>query len=139
MKASIFYRIAAVILLLFAVGHTLGFRQTDPSWGLDGMLASMRSIHFNAMGFSRTYWDFFVGAGFHVALFLLFCAVLAWQLGGLSAETLTRLRVVRWAFALCFAGVAVVSGLYLFAIPLGFSLVSTICLTAAAWLPGKSS
>src|SRR5947207_3856421 len=26
MKASLFYRIAAVLLLLFAVGHTLGFR-----------------------------------------------------------------------------------------------------------------
>lgn len=30
MKASMFYRIAAVVLLLFAVGHTLGFRQSDP-------------------------------------------------------------------------------------------------------------
>jgi hypothetical protein len=33
MKASMFYRIAAVLLLLFAVGHTLGFRQSDSKWG----------------------------------------------------------------------------------------------------------
>jgi len=32
-KASLFYRIAAVLLLLFAVGHTLGFRQSDPTMG----------------------------------------------------------------------------------------------------------
>lgn len=139
MKASIFYRIAAVILVLFDVGHTLGFRQTDPSWGLDPTLSSMRSIHFNAMGFNRTYMDFFEGLGFHGSVFLLFAAILAWQLGGLSAETLSRLRVVRWAFALSFAGLAVLSWRYLFAIPLGFSLVSTVLLAAAAWLPGKSS
>ena len=139
MKASIFYRIAAVILLLFAVGHTVGFRQTDPSWGLDTMLASMRSIHFNAMGFNRSYMDFFEGLGFQGSVFLLFCALLAWVLGGLPAETLSRLRVARWAFALCFAGLAILSWRYLFAIPLGFSIMSTVLLAAAALLPGKSS
>src|SRR5690348_14879760 len=54
MKASTLYRIAAVLLLLFAVGHTLGFRQSDPSWGIDALLSSLRSIHFNVQGFSRT-------------------------------------------------------------------------------------
>jgi hypothetical protein len=43
MRASILYRIAAVLLLLFAVGHTLGFRQSDPAWGVDALLGSMRS------------------------------------------------------------------------------------------------
>jgi hypothetical protein len=87
-KASLFYRIAAVLLLLFAVGHTLGFRQSDPVWGVDALLGSMRSIHFDVQGFSRTYWDLFVAAGFSVGVFYLFAAVLAWQLGGLPAETL---------------------------------------------------
>ena len=57
MRASIFYRIAAVLLLLFAAGHTLGFRQSDPAWGVDALLASMRSIHFDVQGFNRSYWD----------------------------------------------------------------------------------
>jgi len=57
MKASLFYRIAAVLLLLIAVAHTLGFRQSDPTWGVDALLGSMRSIHFDVQGFSRTYWD----------------------------------------------------------------------------------
>ena len=56
MKASMFYRIAAVLLLLFAVGHTLGFRQSNPKWGVDALLGSMRSIHFDVQGFNRTYW-----------------------------------------------------------------------------------
>jgi hypothetical protein len=76
-----FYRIAAVLLLLFAVGHTLGFRQSDPTWRVDALLGSMRSIHFDVQGFSRTYWDLFEAAGFSVGVFYVFAAILAWQLG----------------------------------------------------------
>jgi len=133
MKASVFYRIAAVLLLLFAAGHTLGFRQSDPAWGVDAMLASMRSLHFDMGGFSRSYWDLFVAAGFQVGIFLLFSSVLAWQLGGLPPDILASMRLARWAFAICFAAITVVSWRHLFLIPLVFSLLVTICLTAAAW------
>ena len=136
-KASLFYRIAAVLLLLFAVGHTLGFRQSDPTWGVDTLLGSMRSIHFDVQGFSRTYWDLFVAAGFSVGVFYLFAAVLAWQLGGLPAEALAVMRVTVWALALCFAAITVVSWRYLFILPIVFSIVITVCLTAAAWLSAK--
>jgi hypothetical protein len=137
LKASTFYRIAAVLLLLFDVGHTLGFRQSDPKWGVDTLLASMRSIRFDVQGFSRTYWDLFVGAGFNVSVFFLFSAVLAWQLGGLPAETLARVRGIAWAFALCFAAVTILSWRYFFILPIVFSLMITVCLIAAAWLPAK--
>ena len=137
MKASMFYRIAAVLLLLFAVGHTLGFRQSDPKWGVDALLGSMRSIHFDVQGFNRTYWDLFVAAGFSVGVFYLFAAILAWQLGGLPAATLAPMRGIAWAFALCFAAITVVSWRYLFVIPIVFSIVITLCLTAAAWLSAR--
>jgi hypothetical protein len=137
MKASVFYRIAAVLLLLFAVGHTLGFRQSDPQWGVDALLGSMRSIHFDVQGSNRTYWDLFVAAGFSVGVFYFFAAILAWQLGGLPAATLALMRGTVWAFALCFAAITVVSWKYLFILPIAFSFVITICLTAAAWLSGK--
>ena len=130
MKASLFYRIAAVLLLLFAAAHTLGFRQSDPSWGVDALLSSMRSIHFDMMGFNRTYWDFFVAAGFSAGVFYLFAAVLAWQLASVPGETLA---VVRWAFALSFAAITVLSCVYLFIIPIAMSFLVTLCLTAGAW------
>ncbi|HEY6274136.1 MAG TPA: hypothetical protein VIX19_19310 [Terriglobales bacterium] len=137
MKASMFYRIAAVLLLLFALGHTLGFRQSDAQWGVDALLGSMRSIHFEVQGFKRTYWDLFVAAGFCVSVFYLFAATLAWQLGGLPAATLAHMRGTAWAFALSFAAIAVVSWKYLFVLPIAFSTVITVCLTAAAWLTAK--
>ena len=137
MKASIFYRVAAVLLLLFAVGHTLGFRQSDPKWGVDALLGSMRSIHFDVQGFNRTCWDLFVAAGLSVGVFYLFAAILAWQLGSLPKETLALMRGIAWAFALCFAAITVVSSTYLFILPIVFSLVITVCLISAAWLSSK--
>lgn len=139
MKASVLYRIAAVFLFLFAVAHTLGFRQADPQWGVDALLRSMRSIHFDVLGFHRTYWDFFVGAGFSVGVFYLFAAILAWQLGGLPIATLTLMRGTGWAFALSFAAITVLSWRYTFAIPVAFSITITACLTAAAWLSGRGA
>ena len=123
MKPSVLYRIASGLLVLFAIGHTLGFRQTDPQWGVDSLVASMRTIRFDVQGFSRTYWDFFVGAGLFVGVFHLFAAVLAWQLGGLSQETLRLMPVVTWTLAILFVGVTVLSWMYLFIVPVIFSAV----------------
>ena len=139
MKASMFYRIAAVLLLLFAAGHTLGFRESDPAWGVDALLGSMRSIHFDVQGFDRTYWDLFVAAGFSVGVFYLFAAILAWQLGNLPASILAHMHATTWAFALCFAAITVVSWRYLFILPIAFSILITLCLTAAAWLSARQA
>jgi hypothetical protein len=137
-KAPLLYRIASVLLLLFAVGHTLGFRQSDPTWGVDSLLGSMRSIHFYVQGFSRTYWDLFVAAGLSVGVFYLFAAILAWQLGGLAPGTLALMRGTAWAFAVCFATITLVSWRYLFILPIVFSMMITVCLTAAAWRAAKT-
>ena len=139
MKASLLYRIASILLLLFAVGHTLGFRRVDPKWGIDSLISSMRSIRFNANGFERTYWDFFVGFGLFVSVLMVFAAVIAWQFGGLAPGTLAGMRLSAWGFVVCFAGVAYLSWRYFFTIPIIFSIVILLCLTAAAWLSGKPS
>ena len=109
MKAPILYRISSVLLLLFAAGHTFGFRQNNSEWGADAVLGIMRSVHFNAGGFNRSYWDFFSAFGLYFSVFLLFAAVLAWQLGGLPAETLAGVRSIAWALAICFVAVTALS------------------------------
>jgi hypothetical protein len=99
-KAPVFYRIAAVLILVLDLGHTAGFPWSDLKWGVD--LGSMRSTQFEILGCSRIYWDFYVGFGLFVAAFLLLAVDLAWQLAGLPAETLALLRGVagRSPFAL---------------------------------------
>jgi len=139
LKASTLYRIAAVLLLLFAAGHTFGFRQNVPEWRADAVLGSMRSVRFDAQGFSRTYWDFFSGFGLLFSVFLLLAAVLAWQLGGLAAETLAGVRRMAWALAIGFVAVTALSWRYTFTTPIVFSILITACLIAAAWRSAKAS
>ena len=73
----------------------------------------MRSVHFDAQGFSRTYWDFFSAFGLFFSVFLLFAAVLAWLLGGLAAE-MARVRSIAWALAICFVAVTALRWRYAF-------------------------
>jgi hypothetical protein len=129
-----FYRIASVLLLLFALGHTLGFRQNNPEWAAGSVIDAMRSLHFDAQGFKRSYWDFFSAFGLFFTVFLLFAAVLAWQLSSLPVEIFARVRPMAWALAICFAAVTALSFKYAFTTPIVFSVLITICLITAAWL-----
>jgi hypothetical protein len=127
----VLYRIAAVLILLFDLGHSIGCPWSDPKWGVD--TAAMRSSHFQILGFSRTYWDFYVGFGLFNSVSLLLAAVLAWQLGGLPAQSLRIVRPTAWALSLCFAALTVLSWLYFFSIPLVFSGLITVCLMTATF------
>lgn len=137
MKPQALYRVASGLLLLFAIGHTLGFQQSDPAWGVGEVLRSMQSFQFTVQGFTRTYWDFFLGAGFTVGVLYLFAAVLAWQLSGLSVATLASMRATTWSFTACFVAVTALSWRFLFWIPIGMSGVIAACLAAAAWSAGS--
>ena len=139
MKSSVLYRMASVLLVIFAALHAFGFRQTDPSWGVDSLLASMQSIHFEVFGSNRTYWDFFVGFGFVVSVFLVFAAVLAWQLGRLGSATLALMRGITWPFAMCFVAVTILLGSYVFIVPVVFSALISLCLIGAAWLTSTAA
>jgi hypothetical protein len=134
MTASLLYRISSVLLVLFALGHTIGFRHVDPKWGADTVVAGMRSVSFDVQGFHRNYWDFFVGFGLFVTVFLLFAAVLAWRLGSMPADRLAAMPVERWSFAVCFAIIAFLSWRYFFIAPGVLSTLAALGLVGAAWL-----
>lgn len=122
--------------MLFAFGHTIGFRQVDPNWGADNVVGSMRGVTFPVQGFNRSYWDFFSGFGFFVSVFLVFAAVLAWQLGSMPRERLSELPGVRWSFAICLVFIAVLSWRYFFVAPSVLSTLVALGLVGAAWLGG---
>lgn len=136
MKASLLYRTASVLLILFALGHTLGFRRVDPRWKLDSIIVALRSTHFEVQGLNRTYWDFYVGFGLFVTVLLLFTAILTWQLGGLPKDHLSEMRLVAWSLAACFVVVTFLSWKYFFIVPVIFSGVVAICLILAALVAG---
>lgn len=132
MSTSILYRISSVLILLFAIGHTLGFRKTDPSWGVDQTLDVLRRTEFLVQGFHRTYYGFYAGFGYFVTVFLLFTAVVAWELGRLPAATLAQVSSLRWGLTICYAGSLIISLHYFFMAPIVFSALIFLCLAAAA-------
>ena len=137
MKASLLYRIASGLLILFAVGHTLGFRRVDPRWGIDSLIGHLRSTHFAVQGFNRSYWDFFTAFGLFVTILLLFAAIVSWQIGGLPKEVLSTMPLITWSLAICFVLVTVLSYRYFFIVPVIFSGVITVCLVLGAWIAGR--
>ena len=133
MSPALLYRIASALLVLFAAGHTLGFRRVDPRWGLDTTIGALKATQFQVQGFTRSYWGFYTGFGLFVTVLLVFVGILAWQLGALPKDTLRSLRVVTWALALSFVAVTLLSWRYFFIAPLVFSSVIAACLLLAAW------
>ena len=137
MATRVLFRIAAILILLFDLGHSAGFPWSDPKWGVD--LGPMRSSHFAVLGFSRTYWDFYLGFGLQISAFLLLAAILAWQLGSLPVQLRSLMRWTAWALAGCFAAVTVLSCVYFFIIPIAFGAAITACLVAAAGLSARAA
>src|SRR5260370_39301125 len=102
MSPAFLYRMASILLVLLATGHTLGFRRVDARWGLDATIGALKATQFQMQGFTRSYWGFYTGSGLVITVLLLFVAILAWQLGALPKDTVRSLRVVTWALALSF-------------------------------------
>lgn len=61
LRTSLLYRIASGLLALFAVGHTVGFREIDPGWGVDSLVASMQTNTFRCSGVQLDVLGFLCG------------------------------------------------------------------------------
>ena len=138
MSPSLLYRVASVLLVLFGLGHQFGFRRVDPRWGVDSAIGALKATQFQVQGMTRTYWDFFSGFGFFVTVLLFFSAILAFQLAGLSKESLRNLSLVTWAFAVSFVVIALLTWRYFFIAPLIFSSLVALCLLMAAWSAARA-
>ena len=138
MNARLLYRIAAVVLVLFAAGHTFGFLAFRPE-SPEGLAVfnAMNHVHFDFNGAPRSYADFYVGFGLLVTAYLLFSAVLAWHLGGLAVSQPRAIGMLAWAFALLQLVNLVLSILYFFIVPATMSAAVLVCLLWAAWLIRK--
>jgi len=135
---SLLYRVASVLLVLFGLGHQLGFRRVDPRWGVDSAIGALKATRFQVQGMTRTYWDVFSGFGFFVTVLLFFSAILAFQLAGLSKESLRSLSLVTGAFAVSFVVIALLTWRYFFIAPLIFSSLVALCLLMAAWSAARA-
>jgi hypothetical protein len=134
MKPSVFFRIAAVLLLLFTLGHTLGFRQTPPEWKVDGVVAAMKQVRFGAQGVTRSYYDFYAGFGYTLSAYLLLAAVWCWILAGLPRDVLRKVVALPWALTACFVATTVMNVQYFFPVPIVLGALVTVLLAIGSWL-----
>jgi hypothetical protein len=135
MNATLLYRIAAIVLVLFAAGHTMGFLSFKPST-VEGAAVrdAMKNVRFQVGSKAFTYGGFYRGFGLFITAYLLFSAFLAWHLGTLAAADPQAIGALGWAFCAVQAVCLVLSWLYFFPITAVFSMLVVLPLALAAWM-----
>jgi hypothetical protein len=99
MSARTLYRIAAVLFLLFAVGHTLGFLSFKPPTAEAlAVRDAMNTVHFEVGRTSFSYGGFYVGFGLNATVYLIFSAFLAWHLGNIAGARPAAIGTLGWIF-----------------------------------------
>jgi hypothetical protein len=139
MRSSTFLRIASIITFLYFAGHTSGIPWT-PDAGPEAMpvLEAMKSHSFDAMGSTRTYWDFYLGFGIIISLYVLLLGVVLWQLASLAKTDALRVRPIVAAFFLAFIVNTVLAWRYFFVLPVVMSAAISACLALAFVTAGRS-
>ncbi|SRR5215831_10805731 len=137
MKATVLYRIAAVILLLFALGHTIGFLTFRPhSAEAVAVYDSMNSVHFTEGGTSFSYGNFYRGFGLSISVSMVFSAFLSWHLGGLAKTTPQAIGMIGWLFCAVQVSGIVTGWIYFSYVQALFAAAVALCLgLAAAFVP----
>lgn len=131
MRAYVFLRIAAVISLIFTAGHTMGGLKKWSPMGDNAVLTSMTDVHFETMGASRSYLDFFMGFGWSISVAMLLQSILLWQLATLARTDAASVRPMVAVFSLAQFATAIIAWRFIFPTPALFSVVLLGMLMAA--------
>ena len=135
MNATLLYRTASILLLLFAAGHTFGFLSFKPP-SPEGLAVrdAMNTVHFKVGRATFSYGGFYVGFGLFIGVYLIFSAFLAWYLGDLAGREPQAIGSLGWAFFALQLASLILSWMYFSAAPALFSALLALCLGWAAWL-----
>jgi hypothetical protein len=124
------YRIAAYLMVLYTLGHTVGAVIGTPEFGpqSDTVVSSMKTVRVMVQGTERTWYDFYRGFGAFVSVFFMFSTWFAWYVGGMSRAERRTFHSITWALVLAWVGGAALAWEYFFAVPQIFSTVITVIL-----------
>jgi hypothetical protein len=131
MTASRWLRVAAVIMALFAAGHTMGGQSAWSPLGETAVLQQMRTFRFDAMGTSRSYLEFYLGFGYVISVLQFMLAVLLWQVGGLAREQARLVGPLIATFLVAAIASTLVTWRYIFLVPTIFSVAYTVAVALA--------
>jgi hypothetical protein len=135
MNATLLFRIASVLLVVFAAGHTSGMLTFEAeSSEVRSVREAMDNAHFPLMGSNCSYGGFYLAFGLLFTAYLLFSAFLAWQLGGLARTSPQAMGALAWGLLTIQVVNLALSWMYFFLIPVVLSALVVICLGWAAGL-----
>jgi hypothetical protein len=139
MKATWLYRIAAILLILFAAGHTLGFLKfVPPTPEGQAVMNAMNNVPLQP-GAPYTYGGFYRGFGLFATVYFLFAAVVSWHLAELARKLPTAAGSLPWIFFfLQLLGLALALR-YFPRPPVIFSSLTVLCTGWAALLMRSAS
>ena len=135
MKATILFRITAVMFLLFAAGHTFGFLSFKPqTQEALTVRDAMNNVHFEEEGKIFSYGGWYRGFGLSATASMIFEAFLAWYLGTMARRGSREVAAIGWAFFAWQLPGLVLSWLYFGIPPMVLSAVVVILIGIATWL-----
>ena len=134
MKATWLYRIAAILLVLFAAAHTIGFLKFVPPTSEGKAAMDVMNTVSLQLGTVYTYGGFYRGFGLFATVYFLFAAFVAWHVGELARKLPAAAGSLPWIFfCVQLAGLAI-SWRYFPPPPVVSSALVALCVGLAAFL-----
>ena len=138
MNATLLYRIAVLVFVVTAMGHTYAILGPPPrSPEARAVYDSMKNVRFHSGGRNRSYGDIYRGLGLSVTVSMLFWAFLSWHLGELTRSGPGAVGALAWAFFVVQLAGVVLSFLYFHLPAIVLSGIAAAIVGLAAWLAGR--
>jgi hypothetical protein len=136
MSATLLYRIAAGLLVFFALAHTAGMLSSkSPSTEASLVRHAMKDVHFQNMGRTNTYYGYYLGFGLSLSAYLLFAAFVALHLGGLAKRNPAAIGGLGCALFAVQLALFIFCCVYFFAAPIIVSGLIVVGLGLAVFRP----
>ncbi len=139
MKVKWILRVAALAVLFFAVGHSVGHftrkANTDPQ--AVAVYQAMEGYKFPIGPQMRSYDEFYEGMSLNLIVTLLAFTVLLWILSGVASRNSEISRQILWPIVLCLAAFAATSWVYFFIVPAITCVIASLLVLVAILLLKK--
>jgi hypothetical protein len=138
MKPKLLLRIAAILMFLHTMGHTMGAFswKTAPNPAVGLVIKGMETNHFEFMGRQVTLASFYDGYGFTMIIVLLFISILLWLLAADAGNSLSARLMPPVAVLLLLMGI--IEYVYFFPFAAAFTFIAGLC-TLASLFTGKAN
>jgi hypothetical protein len=133
MKPALPLRIASILALIAALGHTALFLTYKPTHGPAEIIvvSAMQTHVFSFGGFLHSYWQLYFGYELFVTISCLVECGLLWQLANLSSSAPQSIRPMVLIFFLGEVATSILMLKFFFTVPIVVHLATALCLALA--------